>query len=62
MSSISRPRPYPSEITDITNSVLDGADAIQLCEETVYDSSDRVNAVRMTRHIIDATLDYLKQK
>jgi pyruvate kinase len=62
MSSISRPRPYPSEITDITNSVLDGADAIQLCEETVYDSSDRVNAVRMTKHIIDSTINYLKQK
>ncbi|MFA5061304.1 MAG: pyruvate kinase [Candidatus Pacearchaeota archaeon] len=60
MSSISRPRPYPSEITDITNSVLDGADAIQLCEETVYDSSDRVNAVLITKHIIDTTLDYLK--
>lgn len=61
MSALNKARPRPAEINDIVNSIIDGANCIQFCEETAHNENG-TNIVIMARHIIDSTLNYLKHK
>ena len=55
MSAMEKARPRPAEILDISNAVLDGVDAIQLCEETAHGKNPGY-IIKIARKIIDTTL------
>lgn len=47
-----KPQPRPAEVLDLTNIVLDGADAVQFCEETAH-NHDPAYVIKMAQRIID---------
>lgn len=51
-SLLEKARPRSAEVLDITNIVIDGADALQFCEETA-NNEDPSYVVKITREIID---------
>jgi pyruvate kinase len=56
---LSKARPTPAEILDITNAVLSGVDSIQFCEETAL-SRNPGYVVRVAKKIIDNVQMYEK--
>lgn len=60
MSLMEKALPRPSEIVDITTACLDGADAIQFCEETAH-GEDPAYVVAIARRIINSVEEYKSQ-
>ncbi|MFH1423717.1 MAG: pyruvate kinase [Candidatus Nealsonbacteria bacterium] len=57
-SLLTRAIPRAAEISDITNAVIDGADCIQLCEETAHSLAPS-HPVKILKHVINSTIKSL---
>jgi len=59
MGLLSKARPTPAEISDVTSAILSGVDSIQFCEETANGQNPEY-VVRIARQIINSVTDFYK--